>query len=89
MKRPKVDPLMFRRKQVRAARALLGWTQHRLGEKTGLSHPTIVNYELGKHRSYKADLIYKALEAEGIIFTARGIELKVKRTRPSLTKSRG
>lgn len=71
---------VFRRKQVKAARALLGWTGQKLAEKAGVSHPTVVNYETGRaHVGGKAVEIHKALEAAGVRFTKIGVELNHRR----------
>lgn len=59
-------------RQVKAARALLGWTQDQLAERSGVSKPTIKRLEasddeLGGHAETR-DKIREALEREGIVF---------------------
>ena len=60
-------------RQIKAARALLEWSQERLAEEAGVSVPTIKRLEaeggmLGG-RSDTAEKIRAALEAGGIEFT--------------------
>ena len=58
--------------QIKAARALLGWSQPALAQASGLSLPTIVRMEskLGPGRSSAANVesVQVALEAAGITF---------------------
>lgn len=58
--------------QIRAARALLDWTQPDLAHKAGLSLPTIRRMEgaIGPGRSTAAnvDAVTRALEAGGVVF---------------------
>jgi len=58
--------------QVRAARALLDWSQKVLAEKSKLSVPTIKRMEgaLGPERSTEANVeaVRRALESAGVIF---------------------
>ena len=57
--------------QLRAARALLGWSQIQLAERAGMSHPTIkrVETESGARVSEEARLrLRKALELGGVEF---------------------
>lgn len=62
--------------QIRAARALLDWSQPKLAEASGLSLPTIRRMEgpIGPGRSSAAnvDAVRKALEKEGVVFLAAG-----------------
>ncbi|MEM6677322.1 MAG: helix-turn-helix domain-containing protein [Pseudomonadota bacterium] len=60
-------------RQVKAARALLGWSARDLAEHSGISYPTIArleseNGDLGGRQS-TADAIRAALEAAGVEFT--------------------
>lgn len=59
-------------RQVKAARALLDWSQARLAEASGVSHPTLKRLEAGDGelggREGTSDRIRSALEAAGIIF---------------------
>lgn len=60
--------------QLRAARALLGWSQVKLAQAAGVSEPTVKRIEgqrpelpsTGSERSWEA--IRAALEAAGVIF---------------------
>jgi transcriptional regulator with XRE-family HTH domain len=57
--------------QLRAARALLGWSQKHLAVVSGLSLPTIQRMEtFGLHRSSagNVDKVQRALETAGIEF---------------------
>jgi transcriptional regulator with XRE-family HTH domain len=62
--------------QLRAARALLGWSQDELADRSGVSKPTIARLELSKGGigGYAAtrDKIIGALEAAGVVFLAEG-----------------
>ncbi len=63
--------------QIRAARALKGWSQGELASRTGLAVPTIANIEIGKQEpSVKTmDKIVHAFEINGIEFiTDRGVQ---------------
>ena len=72
-------------RQVKAARALLGWSQRDLVVKSGVSKPTIarletVDGELGGYADTR-DKIIAALEKAGVIFVAEngegpGVRLK-------------
>lgn len=58
--------------QIRAARALLDWSQRQLAEKSKLSVPTIKRMEgaMGPDRSTDANVeaVRRALEGAGIVF---------------------
>ncbi|CAO4184626.1 Helix-turn-helix protein [Methylorubrum populi] len=60
------------RSQLRAARALLGWSQERLSEASGVSLPTIKRLEPGEGSlQTRVDTLNKlqaALEAAGVLF---------------------
>ncbi|WP_434617451.1 helix-turn-helix transcriptional regulator [Azospirillum sp. B2RO_4] len=61
--------------QLKAARALLDWSQPQLAEASGLSLPTIQRMEkLGPSRSVAAnvDAVRKAFEAHGVKFIPEG-----------------
>lgn len=73
------------RSQLRAARALLGWSQERLAETSGVSIPTIKRLEPGEGlvqtRVDTLDKLRRALEAAGVEFTnggEPGVKLKRK-----------
>lgn len=62
-------------KQIRAARALLEWSQGKLVEETGLSLTTVRRMEseqLGPSVSYSGNVetVRAALEAAGVVFIA-------------------
>jgi transcriptional regulator with XRE-family HTH domain len=64
--------------QIRAARALLDWSQNDLGQRTGLSQAAIANIETAKHRpndSTQAALT-KAFSQAGIEFIDGGVRLR-------------
>ena len=64
------------RSQLRAARALLGWSQERLADASGVSTPTIKRLEPGEGlvqtRVDTLDKLRRALEAAGVDFTNGG-----------------
>lgn len=73
---------------MRAARALLGWSQGDLAEASGVSLPTIKRLEPGDDPlsgSFQSiEAIRRALEAAGVIFVAEngegpGVRLKKRR----------
>src|ERR1700677_4007933 len=63
-------------RQIKAARALLGWSQEDLASKSGVSYPTIARLEsadgeLGGRDDTAAKII-SAIEAAGVEFTNGG-----------------
>ncbi|WP_202923955.1 helix-turn-helix transcriptional regulator [Rhodovulum sulfidophilum] len=72
--------------QLRAARALLGWSQAQVAEASGLSIPTIKRAEGSGNLTASADAIdriKKALEASGVVFISpngggAGVRLRVR-----------
>lgn len=62
--------------QVRAARALLGWSQDELVEASGVPKRTLVRFELneGGPQARTIDAIRSALEQAGVIFVAENGE---------------
>ena len=63
---------MVTTRQVKAARALLGWSQADLAEKSGVSEPTVarlesIDGELGG-RELTAEKIRSAIEGAGVLF---------------------
>lgn len=64
--------------QIRAARALKGWSQKELGERAGLSQTAITNIEVGKFRptSQTAEAIRTAFERDGIEFIQGGVRVR-------------
>jgi hypothetical protein len=60
--------------QIRAARALLGWSQPTLASASGLSLPTIVRMEgaqgPGRSAAANVDAVRRALEGAGVVFIA-------------------
>lgn len=64
--------------QIRAARALLGWSQSELSKKTGLSTPAIGNIEIEKHKptlDTQAKIV-RAFEEAGVEFIDEGVRRK-------------
>jgi DNA-binding XRE family transcriptional regulator len=70
--------------QVRAARALLGWSQGYLAEGINVRRATIADFENGKYEPHHATLavLMKELAAAGIIFTDTGVEFRKWPPRP-------
>lgn len=64
--------------QVRAARALLEWSQGYLAEGCGVSRSTIADLESNKREPHAASLyvILSELAAAGINFTETGVEFR-------------
>lgn len=62
--------------QIKAARALLGWSQKDLADHAGLSQTGIARIENGTHQPNTATMekIVAALKKEGINFTDKGLE---------------
>lgn len=63
--------------QIRAARALLDWSQDDLARETGLSRPTIKRMETkgpGGSTAANVEAVQRALEAAGVIFIAENGE---------------
>jgi len=82
---------MFTIAQLRAARALLGWSQDELAAKSGVSKPTIARLELGNdgevggYESTQGKL-HDALKSAGVIFLAgNGDGPGVRLQKPSLS----
>ena len=76
------------RSQLRAARALLGWSQERLAEASAVSIPTIKRLEPGEGlvqtRVDTLDKLRRALEAAGVEFTNGGEPgVKLRRKTPA------
>jgi transcriptional regulator with XRE-family HTH domain len=71
--------------QLRAARALLNWSQTELAHRAGLSLPTVKRVEAGRGPKVSAEARQKlrsTLEAAGVEFTngnAPGVRLKPRR----------
>ena len=63
------DNLLTRR-QCRAARGLLGWSQERLAEAARVSPPTVTNFENGISRPMRNNLLAlrTAMEQAGVVF---------------------
>lgn len=74
-------------RQVKAARALLGWSQTELASRSGISEPTIKRLEAADGhepiggRTQTAAAIQRSLEAAGVEFTngnRPGVRLRAK-----------
>jgi transcriptional regulator with XRE-family HTH domain len=78
---------IMQRSQLRAARALLSWSQERLAEASGVSLPTIKRLEPGDGslptKVETMEKLHRALEAAGVEFT-NGDEpgVKLKKAKP-------
>lgn len=64
--------------QVRAARALLGWSQSYLADGIRVSRSTIADLEAAKRQPHDATLfvLMSELAAAGIEFTERGVSFR-------------
>jgi transcriptional regulator with XRE-family HTH domain len=77
--------IVIKKEQLRAARALLGWSQTKLSERAGMSLPTVKRVETGRGAKVSDEArqaLQAALEAAGIEFTngdAPGVRLRAKR----------
>ncbi len=67
---------MITAKQIRAARAILGWSQQELADNVGLSKPTIVDAEKTGHQSRieTNNVIQSTLEDKGLEFMIGGVK---------------
>jgi transcriptional regulator with XRE-family HTH domain len=58
--------------QIRAARALIGWSQPALAKASGISLPTVVRMEgqqgPGRSSAANVDAVRRALETAGVVF---------------------
>jgi transcriptional regulator with XRE-family HTH domain len=71
---PTYGAFMIDSAQIRAARALLGWKQTDLAERSGVSEISIKNIERGATdpRRSTLDAIQQAFESAGLVFLERG-----------------
>jgi transcriptional regulator with XRE-family HTH domain len=76
-------------RQVKAARALLGWSQSDLADRSGVSEPTIARLESGEGvlggRGETTRKICEALEAGGVYFIEEnggGLGVRLRNKRP-------
>jgi transcriptional regulator with XRE-family HTH domain len=64
---------LTRKEQLRAARALLGWSQETLAAQSGVSVPTIKRLEPGSgklaSRLDTVERLQRALEGAGVVFS--------------------
>ena len=76
-------------RQLKAARALVGWSQRDLADASGVSLPTIKRLEMGDGelggRQQTGELLISALEKAGAIFVEQngegpGVRLRKQRT---------
>jgi len=61
-------------KQVKAARGLLGWPQHRMAGEIGISLSEFASFEAGRSKlsRLQCSVLQRALDAAGVIFTNGG-----------------
>jgi len=63
---------MITAEQIKAARALLGWSQPRLAAASGVSLPTIVRMESsvgpGRSSASNVEAVRQSLESAGVMF---------------------
>jgi transcriptional regulator with XRE-family HTH domain len=66
--------------QIRAARALLGWSQVKMAVRAGVAHIRISQFETGNRipSSGFVDAPRRALEAGGVEFVDGGLEVRLK-----------
>jgi transcriptional regulator with XRE-family HTH domain len=69
------DPWEFKRRQVKAARVLLGWTQEDLARMAGVGISTLRDFERASRKPYRWKDISRALAGAGVVFTEHGVEL--------------
>ncbi len=64
--------------QVRAARALLGWSQDDLARNLNIGRSTIADLETGKRQPQEATVyvLLSELVRAGVTFTPMGVELR-------------
>jgi transcriptional regulator with XRE-family HTH domain len=70
--------LLITVEQIKAARALIGWSQKELGERASLSQTAITNIEVGKFRptTQTMEAIHQAFNASGLEFIQGGVRLR-------------
>jgi transcriptional regulator with XRE-family HTH domain len=69
--------MVITKRQLRAARGLLGWTQGDLAEASNISRETLADFESGKRTPIRNNLaaIMRAFESAGIRFLGEsGVE---------------
>lgn len=66
---------MVTARQIRAARAWLGWSQQDLADRSKVAKRTIAEFELGNRVPYDRTLrdLKEALEAAGVVFQFDGM----------------
>ncbi|MFZ1010724.1 MAG: helix-turn-helix transcriptional regulator [Candidatus Sulfotelmatobacter sp.] len=76
-------------RQIRAARALLGWNQRELAEKAKVAASTVADFERGKHTPVpnNLDALRGALEAGGVSLLPGGAVIGPKRSLGAATVS--
>ena len=74
--------------QLRAARALLNWSQGELAERAKVGRATVADFEIGKRTPYARTLddMRETLEAAGVMFIAEngggpGVRLRAREGR--------
>ncbi|MCV0429019.1 MAG: helix-turn-helix transcriptional regulator [Roseibium sp.] len=85
----------MQKSQLRAARAMLDWSQEELSKRSGVSIPTIKRLEPGtgelSARPETLNKLIRALEAHGIVFLEKprvGLELQVATAVASVVQGR-
>ena len=80
---------MIEAAQVRAARALIGWSQTELADAAGLPLPIVERFETGAPDNLPADAVAKmraALESAGVAFIPKnggGVGVRLRKGRES------
>ena len=64
--------------KIRAGRALIGWSQTELSERSGLAAATVqsIEAERGTVKTESLELIKRAFEQESVFFTEFGVEIR-------------
>ena len=77
--RPDVESLKVHAAQVRAARALLGWSQAELSRRSGLAKRSIANLELAATRPYGSTLriLKRTFTDAGVAYAVTGRRIQV------------
>jgi transcriptional regulator with XRE-family HTH domain len=79
-----IDDVSLLAAQIRAARALLNWSQGYLAEGARVGRSTIADLEAGKRSPHESTMtvILSELTAAGIEFTEKGVEFREFPPRP-------
>jgi transcriptional regulator with XRE-family HTH domain len=64
-------------RQIKAARALLGWTMEDLAEASGVARSTVADYERSGRtvKTSTATTMVEAMESVGVVFLSDGVRV--------------